>query len=400
MRFVHFTTDIKGGAGIAAFRLHQTMLDYGLNSVLYNKYTSIEGLKCYKVNEAITKKRGNKLFVFFNNKLNGIIVRIYNNRNFFYHSGIKTNYRLDCLINSDDIVLMHWVSDFLDYKSFFENVDENLKIFFFVHDFNIISGRLHTLYDKMKNSNKLISFIESLISKKKIFYLSKLKNYKIIANSNFTFKTLKSSNCFENEKLCKIYLGLPITESVLISTMDAKKVLGFNENDFLILMSANDIDVELKGYDRFLKLFKMFQNYPDIKFVTLGKIKNLEILKNTNFSNFITWDFIEKSRIFSAANVVISTSYEETFGQTVIEAYANSTPVIVYNGYSALPEIVQHNKTGFIATNTDDVFNFILKLKGNLDLQKRMGDLAKDTYLNKFTSDIQLQEFLKLLNNS
>ena len=175
--------------------------------------------------------------------------------------------------------------------------------------------------------------------------------------------------------------------------------MGFEEKDFLILISSNEIEVERKGYDRFVEILKVFKNHPTVKFVSLGKVRNTKLLSDPNFFNFVTWNPIDKSNIFSGVDVMLSTSYEETFGQTVIESYACSTPVIVFNGKSALPEIVEHKKTGFIANSNEDVINYINMLVKDPNLQNKMGKLARETFVNKFTSDIQLREFRKLIEN-
>jgi len=50
--------------------------------------------------------------------------------------------------------------------------------------------------------------------------------------------------------------------------------------------------------------------------------------------------------------------WEEPFGLVMIEAMACGTPVIAFNKGS-VPEIVQHNKTGFVVENEDEMIEAI-----------------------------------------
>ena len=398
MRLVHLTTNVKGGAGLAAFRFHKTMLDDGLNSVLYSKYYNNKALKCYKVDAIKEKNILKRIVNFFIYRITKLISLKYEKLNLEYQSGIKTQYRLDKCLNNGDVLIIHWVADFLDFKTFFNNIDKDLKVFVYVHDFNIILGRVHTLFDKKKVKSLLLKSVEKYYQLKKAFYYNKLNNLKIVANSNFTYNVLLEANVFKKQILSKVYLGVSKNELTTINKKRAKHFMGFNDKDFLILISSNDIEVERKGCDRFFKIINMFKDYNNIKFIGLGKIKNPKLLNHKQFFNFTTWDSYYKSNIFSGADVTLSTAYEETFGQTVIESYACSTPVIVYNN-SALIELVEHNKTGFVAKSDRDVYNFINSLVKNSSLQHEMGKLGNKTFFKKFTSDIQLKEFKKLLVN-
>lgn len=69
--------------------------------------------------------------------------------------------------------------------------------------------------------------------------------------------------------------------------------------------------------------------------------------------------FDRKRRLLSAARCVIVPSLvAETSSLTAIEALACGTPVIAFpNG--ALPEVVEHGRTGFIVSNTEDMANAI-----------------------------------------
>ncbi|MDO7172733.1 glycosyltransferase [Mariniflexile sp. AS56] len=398
MRIVHISTFVSGGAGLAAYRLHATMLKNNLDSVLYSQSYNNPNQSCFQVK--ITRPKGiiSRSLNYLFNKLANIINAKYNRFSFEYHSNIRTLYRMDKFCKKNDIIILHWVAGFLDYKSFFSKIDKDSKVFIYVHDFNTIQGKLHTLFDREKIRGTSLEKIENYYQSKKKGYYNQLNNLKIIANSSFTEKILIQSNFFSKESIFKVQLGLPVDELKSMEKKLAKKHLGFEKHDFLILICSHNLESELKGFDRIMKIFNKFKNHPNIKFIGLGKLITDSFINKDNFFCFETWDPEFKSKLFSASDVTFSASYEETFGQTIIESYACSTPVIVYNN-SALPELVSHHETGFIAENDNDVIGFINLLLTDSDLKEKMNIASRNLFLMKYTSENQLNKLRELLNN-
>ena len=71
----------------------------------------------------------------------------------------------------------------------------------------------------------------------------------------------------------------------------------------------------------------------------------------------------EKNRLFSEADGVLFPSrWNEAFGLVIIEALACGTPVISL-GNGAVPEILRHGKTGFIAENKNEFADYMKQIK-------------------------------------
>lgn len=108
------------------------------------------------------------------------------------------------------------------------------------------------------------------------------------------------------------------------------------QNKKVILGVAN-VWEKRKGFDDFLELSKLISD--DYRIVLVGvtdeQLKKLPPkvigIKRTNSAT-------ELAQIYTAADVYVSPSREETFGMTVVEAMACGTPAIVYN-LTALSEL-------------------------------------------------------------
>ena len=103
----------------------------------------------------------------------------------------------------------------------------------------------------------------------------------------------------------------------------------------------------------------------------------------------------ELDSMYASSKALIVPSRWEGFGLVVIEAYRNSTPVIVSNK-GALPELVVEGETGFII----DMDNF------NSSLSNKLFDFSKSDFAilgknsrNRYVSEFSEREFLeKILN--
>ena len=63
------------------------------------------------------------------------------------------------------------------------------------------------------------------------------------------------------------------------------------------------------------------------------------------------------SRLYSAANVTVSTSHYETFGQTMVEAQACGCLPLSFDG-SGQADIIDHKENGYLAARLDTVFGY------------------------------------------
>jgi glycosyltransferase involved in cell wall biosynthesis len=80
---------------------------------------------------------------------------------------------------------------------------------------------------------------------------------------------------------------------------------------------------------------------------------------------------------------------EEAFGMVMVEAMACGTPVIAY-GNAAIPEIIQHGVTGFVAKD----YNSMKEMTNNLNALDRV--LVKEHAQNSFDVKKIAQQYLNL----
>lgn len=100
----------------------------------------------------------------------------------------------------------------------------------------------------------------------------------------------------------------------------------------------------------------------------------------------------EKLKYFAKAKgFVFPIDWEEPFGMAVIDALASGTPVVAFNK-GAMPEIIEHGVTGFIAEDYDEFKAYMRRVS---ELKPRN---CRKSVKERFSTDALSENYLKLYN--
>ena len=115
----------------------------------------------------------------------------------------------------------------------------------------------------------------------------------------------------------------------------------------------------MRGND-FLKLSNMLDDRYVIVLVGLSK-KQIKRLPKQMLGLERTDDVLELVEIYSAANIFVNPSREETFGMTTVEAAMCGAYTIVYDN-TACAEIARQNKGIVVPYGVENIYQAIIKL--------------------------------------
>jgi len=113
-------------------------------------------------------------------------------------------------------------------------------------------------------------------------------------------------------------------------------------------------------------------------------------------------DFIEDIQAFiRSIDIFVFPSLHEGSSHTLLEVMAACKPVVAFN-ISSIPEIVEHNKNGFLVDKGDagTLFQSVEKLIERKDLQETFGQNGKRKVEKEFNSNQGIDKLVKLLNLS
>ena len=105
----------------------------------------------------------------------------------------------------------------------------------------------------------------------------------------------------------------------------------------------------------------------------------------------------ELIKLYQKCSFFISGSLHEAFGLALLEACASGKPVIARN-CTAIPEVVKHNKTGFLCNNDEEFIFYSKLLWENEVLRKTLGKNARKLS-EKFSWNETANRYEKAINS-
>lgn len=302
----------------------------------------------------------------------------------YYFDYLKKK-RIDVRINDSDdyydIVHVHTITPWQIKKA--------------IHYKNKGAKLVHTVHSEVytnKNNSIGIRFLEERYYNwcfKKFDYL--------LAVSDFVKKNLTRKG-FNNVTTCYNTIDTKLFQKDNKLRSEFRKELGINDDEILVLNVAQL--TPRKGVYDFIKIAN---NNPKVKFLWIGgtplsilskdyfKIKKLTKKKYNNLTFYGYINNIVKA--YSAADILLTPSYNETFGLTIIEAVSCGLPVIARN-LTVYKELF--NNKILYAENNDDFSKRINQLtnKNNRAKQIKKSQSLKKKYDIKKQGD-ELIKFYK-----
>lgn len=164
-----------------------------------------------------------------------------------------------------------------------------------------------------------------------------------------------------------------------------------------------------KGHRDFVRAaFIVAERYPSAKFLIVGKtiigdnhygqelaglVTKLGLDGHIIFTGFRS----DMSNIMAALDILVSASWEEPFGRTIIESMAAGKPVIATNA-GGVPDIIENGVNGILVPprNPQRLADGILKVLSDLELGKKLGDAGRKVVKQRFSLEKQMRKIEKL----
>lgn len=418
MKVLIVNTYDKGGAANSCKRLHLALLNKGISSKVLLKYKQnnwaesseyfvpfIKFSKQQKTKNKLkrilwelkiyspkTKKDFNQDFL--NEREKGLELYSFPNSNFDI---TETD-----LYKEADIINLHWVANFLDYKSFFE---KNTKpVVWTLHDMNPFSGGEHYIEEYLGiddfgfpirrewSEEELKVAKENIAIKKQ--GMSKVDNLTIVAPSEWLAQEAKKSEVFKGKSIYCIPYGL---DPKIYSSRDqaySRDLLNIPGDKKVILFVADSISNNRKGFVYLKRAFQQLSS-KNVVLCAIGQ-KNSEL---ECFDNILELGPIYDERLmsvaYSAADVFVIPSLMDNLPNTVLESIMCGTPVIGFP-VGGIPEMIIDGENGLL-TKEISVSSLVETLSKFLDSPANFDrKRIRENAIEKYDQKIQAENYVKL----
>lgn len=400
MKILHINTTDGGGAAKALTRLHEGLIAKNIQSKVLTLYHQTDSYKkqIYPFlnghHSLLDKAKYSILYRFDSIKKKQLLQNTQKNYEVFSFPFTAYDLHKHPLVKEADILHLHWVGGFLDYKTFFEKI--NKPVIWTLHDLNPFSGGFHYEEDSLNNREDF-SKIENqyLVLKKKA--ISSTKNLHIVCLSQWIQKMSKNSNVFNELPHHLIPNGLNLQTFRPQNENRDKICKKFNLplDKKIILFVADNIHNQRKGF-AYLKQALEYLKNKDFVCLLVGKSDNKQ-----EEVPFLHLDFIKNeemlAEIYASADVYVIPSLEDNLPNTVLESLACGTPVVGFE-VGGIPDMVRNEQNGFLAElkNSKDFARKIQQILENDELRMQMSQNARKIAEEEYSLELQTKRYIEL----
>jgi len=215
INIIHFSTLDFGGAGLAAYKFHKNLQEYGMNSILFVQRKTREDESIIEIQQSQLQFYLNKVVKAFEN----IIGKFYK-RYLFYdrarYSLKDVNEVVKHLNFVPDIIIMESITTFVDLKVIYELQKKyNTKVYWYIFDMAPITGGCHFSWECNEYSHGCIECpaVKNIYKefpnknlKYKIKYLKKI-DYELLLTVHWIEKRIRGSLIYKDTPSYFLILG-------------------------------------------------------------------------------------------------------------------------------------------------------------------------------------------------
>ena len=391
--------DSFGGAGRAAYRIHQAVKPFGIDSQMFVKFKEREDNDIISLQDVVPK---NLLYQLYDkvrnkvkNKLQHYIWGKYPSRESFYLSDLRSEDIHGALNNLNyDVLHLHWVNQrFLPL----DQLPKNKPIIWTLHDSWPFCGICHlplgcSAYQNecgacpslsSEDRNDLSHRVWS--KKKKIF---EQLDIHVVAPSHWIAGCAGRSSLLGGFDVSVIPNCIDTDEFSPGSRVEAENRLHLDSKRTHILFGAiNAFHDKNKGFHFLVDALKHITDRSNIDLIVFGAEEDAQTqdlpLPVANLGRVSDSSLIVAA--FRAAAVTVVPSLSENLSNTIMESLACGAPVVAFDT-GGNKDLIDHKENGYLARMKDveDLANGILWCLDN-NCRGELSSIARGKIIHNFT---------------
>ncbi|WP_203293126.1 glycosyltransferase [Luteirhabdus pelagi] len=401
MKVLHINTSPRGGAGIAAMRLQQALLEKEVAAAFISNTKTIDfagevmadPFFNYK-KAGLGKKIKQKLMPSADRQVKDKLKALADTLQYETVSTAYAPYTIEKhpLVAQADILHLHWVGGFVDYPSFFKKIKK--PIVWTLHDMNPFKGLFHYEEDEKRNE-KWVGAVDRQQATLKRKAIQQISKGALVTPSKWMMDKAVKSTVFDHfQEKEVIPNGIDLNLFLPQPTESFRTTHGISPTETVLLYVAGGKTNNRKG--AILLQNALAKITTPITLIIVGEVDVQ--LRNTAVKT-IPLGFVKNQAslavCYAAADAVVLPSREDNLPNVMLEALSCGTPVISFpNG--GMKEHIEEGKTGYVATEVSDEALYIAILKF-MDTKAVFDEDAIRAYAEEhFSFDQQASSYQKL----
>jgi glycosyltransferase involved in cell wall biosynthesis len=405
----HFSTsDIGGGAAIAAHRLHRGLRRVGLDSrmLVAEKHSFDETVQ--------VGARGHGLPERLRRRIRSEVI----NRDFARYRATGPVHlddfsddrvaepNLPDFLPRADLYNLHWVARFLDYRAFFGRFPRDVPLVWTLHDMNPFTGGCHYTAgcDRFVagcgacpalGSTDNFDLSSAIFRRKRTAYdRLQPEKVRVVAPSRWLSQEAARSALFRRFEISTIPYGLdtevfrPRTQAV------AREVFGIPQGMRIVMFAAQWLDARRKGLDLLISALDGMDIDGKIGLVSIGSGRPFDALG----AKYFPLGELKSERLlsfaYSTADVFVSPSREDNLPNVLLEAMACGTPTVAFE-IGGISDIVRPGVTGLLATAEDvrSLRHAIMAILSDGEKRAAMSHESRRIALQEYRLELQAERY-------
>lgn len=397
------TNESKGGAARAAKRLHQSLIQSGIDSQMLVLYRDSDDESVIGIIDSWWKR----LLFILKGIPDWVPVFIKKPKEMFS----QNKYSLKMVVNkinslNPDVVHLHWIHQLM--LSVEDIAKIKAPIVWSMHDMWLFTGGCHyddncELYKnqctncKILNSNKHNDISFKTFNRKKEAF-NNLDNITVVGLSRWLEECAKGSALLNKFNIVNLPNPIDTKQFYFSQKFNSRKKFNFDLNKKLVLFGAMNVNDVRKGFSELYKALNSISSTISIDLVVFGasEFNDLEGLDfNINIVGSIS-DDTTLAKLYSAVDVMIVPSLQENLSNAIMESLSCSTPVIAFD-IGGNSDMIDHKKNGYLAKPFDssDLAKGIEWVLNNENYEELCIN-AREKVLKEFDSKVVAKKYIDL----
>ena len=313
-----------------------------------------------------------------------------------------------------DVITLHWVGGFLDWQYFFAGYPKRVPLVWRMADMGVFTGGCHYTQGCEKFTQQcgacpqLGSRDEQDLSRdvwtRKTLALSNVGagGLHVVGTSRWIADEAKRSSLLGGFPVSVIPNGLDTEEFAPRDKGFSRDLWNMPREAKVVLFAAESLVNVRKGFHHLTgALAGMKETTKNLLLVSVGGSAGVVKLDLPAGLPHLALGRVNNDRmlstIYSAADVFVIPSLQESFGQTVIESLACGTPVVGFSS-GGIPDMVRPGETGWLVPtgHTDALRDAITEALSDDARCEAMRARCRAVAMNEYALDVQARAYAKL----